>query len=103
MNITDQTRDIEGKVKKLFTANGRCDINTHFEIGTRLHIDNYYYPKEFFIDSSNSLKIGIMLAQKIRQTEVNVQNLTLVGCGAYSSGYLHQACIYLNDELIPAS
>lgn len=66
-------------------------LNSHFKVGSKIHVSDFYYAKKIFQNSSFAIRFAFILAKDIEKiivskgiSDINEQGLTLIGYGQYS-------------------
>ena len=63
---------------------------SHFRIGSKIHVSEFYYAKRFFQNSYFASRLGFIIAKEILEENadqlevIKEQGLTLIGYGLYS-------------------
>ena len=77
-------------IKYINELSGYKISNTHFRLGSKIHISHFYYAKRFFQNSFFASRLAFLITKEILTTHVNKKDefktngLTLIGYGLYS-------------------
>jgi len=78
--------------------------NTHFRLGSKIHIRDFYYAKRLFQNSYYSSRFGFVIAKEIIKTYLlsyrdkkSSYKLTVLGYGIYSEFLLSMTIGFIND------
>ena len=82
---------------------GGCKIqNTHFRIGSKLHISDFYYAKRLFQNGFFASRIAFLLTRdiqiRINENELNAikeNGLTIIGYEMYSELLINMIYIFI--------
>lgn len=93
--------------QKLKSNIGYKITNSHFRLGRKLHINDFYYTRRFFQNSFFSSKMAFVVAVKIaervkasgRIQNVKDKGLTLIGYGIYSELFMNFLATFLRKTL----
>lgn len=84
-------KEIISKINTLFSDGGYKITGGHFEIGRKLHSENYYFIRNFFQDTQNCIRLAALLAKKLEKIQTDSKT-TLVGFGNYAAMMLSAFC-----------
>jgi len=83
MNGAD-VNQIKELLERPFARGGFMLEEQHFEVGRQLHIDHYFYVKQYFQSIENSKKVAVLLAEKIKSLKQLGNQFSIVACGDFS-------------------
>ncbi len=87
----DLEAEIADEMCKPFSSGGYKISNGHFDIGRKLHCEDYYFIKNFFQKRENCTKVAQLLGKKLDKINSNSKT-TLIGFGNYSAMLLAIFC-----------
>ena len=79
--------------------------NTHFRLGSKIHISQFYYAKRFFQNSFFASRFAFLIAREIltthkdKRADFKEKGLTLIGYGLYSELLLSLVVQFLKKAL----
>jgi hypothetical protein len=100
MKINDKINELNTYIQNL---DGYKISDTHFKIGAKLHLENFYYAKRLFQNSYYTSRMAMLLAIEIKkllhEKDFNKQEpITLVGYEMYSELLLSLVKKFLYDD-----
>jgi len=79
--------------------------NSHFKLGSKIHISDFYYAKRFFQNSFFASRFAFILAKYIYERHLNkigannIKELTIIGYGLYSELLLSLIISFIDKHL----
>lgn len=61
--------------------------NTHFKLGSKIHISEFYYAKKLFQNSFFTTPLAFIISEKIKKDVSNIYDISIIGYETYS-GFL---------------
>ncbi|GAB6013080.1 hypothetical protein [Viscerimonas tarda] len=103
-SIVDDFKTIIRESKEKFSCEPIKISNTHFRLGSKIHITDFYYAKPYFQESKNASNYAKIIAKDIENNPtfkdtINKKSktfLSIIGYGLYSELLVS----YIKDELI---
>lgn len=95
-SASDKEYDSEVSVNNMYSGAGFKIADSHFKLGSKIHISDFYYAKRFFQNSFFASKMAFIVTKYILNNYIlsyagnkNVINeLTIIGYGIYSELFL---------------
>lgn len=98
-------RSMSELIKYINDLPGYKISNTHFRLGSKIHIAHFYYAKRFFQNSFFASRLAFLIVKEIltdhedKLKEFKEQGLTLVGYGLYSELLISLVEVFLKKKL----
>ncbi len=79
--------------------------DTHFRLGSKIHISHFYYAKRFFQNSFFASRLAFLIAKEIltdhneKISKIKTDGLTLIGYGLYSELLISLVEMFLKKVL----
>lgn len=89
--IPDVIYDLTDEEYNIYRHNGE-----HYEVGRQIHVDNYYYVRQFFQSFKSSDKVAAALAEKLCDITKHLDELSVVGVGSYFGHFLSEVITYVH-------
>ncbi|MGG7666897.1 hypothetical protein [Dyadobacter sp. BHUBP1] len=89
---------VKSRMQRDYNAGGYFLPDPHFEIGRQLHINNYYYAKQFFRSIENCRTAARLLFAMINK-KLEFESLTFIGVGDFFGPVLFELTQLIVDQM----